>query len=104
VISANRVQKMPFRSNCEWPSVYRSPLASAPAPMSGRAFDLRPRLDRFYTAHIGYDVRHRVPALGNGGWVVNPKSLRRLLRETGREALYRKPRTTLPRPQAGLYP
>lgn len=36
--------------------------------------------------------------------MVSPKCVRRLLREMGLEAVYPKPRTTMPGPQAGRFP
>lgn len=85
-------------------SVHRSGLAYVPVPVSARELDLRARLDRIYTAHPEYGVRRMVLALGEEQRVVNPKCVRRLLREMGLEAVYPKPCTTMPGPQAGRFP
>ena len=91
-------------AQCELLSVHRSGLAYVPVPVSTRELGLRARLHRIYTAHPEYGVRRMVLALGEQQRVVNPKCVRRLLREMGVEAVYPKPRTTLPGPQAGRFP
>lgn len=45
-----------------------------------------------------------VLALREQGWIVNPKWVRRLLREMGLEAVYPKPRLSLPGLGAGRFP
>lgn len=84
--------------------VHRSGVYYVPAPVSQRELDLRWRLDRIYTAHPEFGVRRMVLALGDQGWSVNPKCVRRLLRAMGLEAVYPKPRLSLPGPRAGQFP
>ena len=79
-------------------------LGSVPAPASARELDRRARLDRIDTAPPESGVRRMVLALGEQRQVVNPKCVRRRLRERGLEAVYPKPRTTVPGPQAGRFP
>jgi putative transposase len=73
-------------------------------PVSARELDLRWRLDRIYTAHPEYGVRRMVLALAEQGQAVNPKCVRRLLREMGLEAVYPKPRLSQAGPLAGRFP
>ena len=72
--------------------------------MSTRELELRRRLDRIYTAHPEFGVRRMVLALAEQGWAVNGKCVRRLLREMGLEAVYPKPRLSLPGALAGRFP
>jgi putative transposase len=84
--------------------VHRSGLFYVPAPVGARELDLRARLDRIYTAHPEFGVRRMVLALRDQGLAVNPKGVRRLLREMGLEAVYPKPRLSIPGPLAGRFP
>lgn len=54
------------------------------------------RLDELYTAHPFYGVRRMTQALRRAGEVINPKRVRRLLRQMGLSAVYPKPRLSLP--------
>jgi len=75
-----------------------------PVAVSARELELRRRRDRIYTAHPAFGVRRMVLALGDQGVVVNPKCVRRLLREMGLEAVYPKPRGSVPGAGAGRFP
>ena len=72
--------------------------------LRARELELRWRLDRIYTAHPEFGVRQMVLALAEQGWAVNPKCVRRVLRQMGLEAVYPKPRLSLPEAEAGRFP
>jgi putative transposase len=61
-------------------------------------------LDRQYTRHPEQGVRRMTLHLRELGYAVNPKRVRRLLRQMGLEAFYPKPRLSIPDPVAGRYP
>ena len=62
------------------------------------------RLDEQYTRTPFYGVRRMTAQLRQDGYAVNPKRVRRLRRLLGLEALYPKPRTSLPAPGHRIYP
>jgi putative transposase len=93
-----------LRARCRLLGLARSDLYYEPVAVSVEELELRGRLDRLYTAHPYYGVRRMVAALGAQGVVVNVKRVRRLLREMGLEAVYPKPRLSLPGAGAAVYP
>jgi putative transposase len=93
-----------LRAQCRLLELPRSNLYYEPVAVSEEELELRGRLDRLYTAHPYYGVRRMVAALGAEGVVVNVKRVRRLLREMGLEAVYPKPRLSLPGAGAQVFP
>jgi putative transposase len=61
-------------------------------------------LDEEYTRHPFYGVRRMHLYLVEQGYNVNPKRVRRLLREMGLEAIYPKPRLSNPESGHRIYP
>ncbi len=61
-------------------------------------------LDEQYTRTPFYGVRKMVWWLDEQGYLVNPKRVRRLMRLMGLEAIYPKPRLSLPAPGHKIYP
>lgn len=61
-------------------------------------------LDEQYTATPFYGVRRMTHALRQQGYEINPKRVRRLMHLLGLEALYPKPRTSVPAPGHTIYP
>jgi putative transposase len=62
------------------------------------------RLDEIYTAHPFYGVRRMTEQLRREGQIINPKRVRRLLRQLGLLAVYPKPRLSLPGAGASVRP
>lgn len=62
------------------------------------------RLDELYTAHPFYGVRRMTEQLRREGQTINPKRVRRLLRQMGLLAVYPKPRLSLPGAGAQVFP
>jgi putative transposase len=93
-----------IRRQCDLLSLHRSGVYYDPAPVSPRELDLCRRLDRIYTDHPEFGVRRMVLGLAEQGLAVNPKCVRRLLRQMGLEAVYPKPRLSQPGPLAGRFP
>jgi putative transposase len=61
-------------------------------------------LDEKYTADPYYGIRRMTAWLRSEGYNVNHKRVARLLRKMGLEAIYPKPRTTVPHPEHRIYP
>jgi putative transposase len=61
-------------------------------------------LDEQYLHTPFWGVRNMTWWLGRQGWQVNPKRVRRLLRVMGLEAIYAKPRLSIPAPGHRIYP
>jgi putative transposase len=61
-------------------------------------------LDEQYTRTPFYGVRRMRESLVQEGYQVNPKRVRRLLRQMGLEAIYAKPRLSVPAPGHRIYP
>lgn len=61
-------------------------------------------LDEQYLRTPFWGVRNMTWWLGQQGWRVNPKRVRRLLRVMGLEAIYAKPRLSVPAPGHRIYP
>jgi putative transposase len=61
-------------------------------------------IDEQYTRTPFYGVRKMTWWLGEQGYAVNAKRVRRLMRQMGLEAIYRKPRLSVPEPGHCIYP
>lgn len=84
------------RRQCELLGLDRSGLYYAPAPIAPGEIALCHRLDELYTARPHYGVRSMTTVLRREGHTINPKRVRRLLRQMGLLAVYPKPRLSLP--------
>ncbi len=88
--------ELSVRHQCRLLEVDRSGLYYAPVGPDAQAIALCHRLDELYTAHPFYGVRRMTEALRRENHAVNPKRVRRLLRQMGLLAVYPKPRRSLP--------
>ena len=61
-------------------------------------------IDEQYTRTPFYGIRKMTWWLVEQGYAVNPKRVRRLMRQMGLEAIYRKPRLSVPGPGHRIYP
>lgn len=96
--------QLSMRQQCRLLGLHRSGVYYEPVPESAENLQLMQLLDRQYTRHPEQGVRRmtlHLRALGHG---VNPKRVRRLLRQMGLEAFYPKPRLSMPDPVAARYP
>jgi putative transposase len=93
-----------MRRQCELLGLERSGLYYQPVEESRENQKFMRLLDREYTSHPFYGVRRMTLFLRKLGHGVNGKRVRRLLRLMGLEAIYCKPRLSLPDPVAGKYP
>jgi putative transposase len=84
------------RRQCQLLQWDRSGLYYDPVRPDAGEVQLCHRLDELYTAHPFYGVRRMTEQLRRDGEVINPKRVRRLLRQLGLSAVYPKPRLSLP--------
>lgn len=96
------------RRQCQLLGLHRSNLYYQPVPATGEEDDLNlelmRRLDEQYTATPFYGVRRMTAWLRTQGYAVNPKRVRRLLRQMGLEAIYPGPRTSIAAADHRIYP
>jgi putative transposase len=92
------------RQQCQLLGLDRSGLYYQPVGESQENQRLMRLLDKEYTRHPVYGVRRMTEFLRRQGEGVNAKRVRRLLRLMGLEAIYPKPRLSVPDPVAGRYP
>jgi putative transposase len=86
------------RHQCRVLGLDRSGLYYEPVGPDAAELALGHRLDELYTAHPHYGVRLMTQTLRREGHTINPKRVRRLLRQLGLLAVYPKPRLS----QAGV--
>lgn len=96
--------ELSVRQQCHILELDRSGLYYEPVGPSPEEIALCHRLDELYTAHPFYGVRRMTEALRREGQTINPKRVRRLLRELGLLAVYPKPRLSLPAAGARVFP
>ena len=75
-----------------------------PEPETAENLQLMRLIDEQYTRTPFYGVRKMIWWLGEQGYAVNPKRVRRLMRQMGLEAIYRKPRLSKPATGHRIYP
>jgi putative transposase len=92
------------RRQCELLGLNRSSLYYEPAAESAENLRLMRLLDEEYTAHPFYGSRRLTAWLVQQGEPVNRKRVQRLLRIMGLEAIYPKPRLSMPGRGHRIYP
>jgi len=89
---------------CELVEIARSSYYYDPVPMSKENLQLMRLLDEQYTRTPCYGTRKMTAWLNLQGYPVNRKRVTRLLRLMGLEAIYPKPRVTIPGEVQQKYP
>lgn len=95
---------MALTRQCQLVGLPRSTYYYVPAPPGEGDILLCHALDRLYTDHPFYGVERMTDSLRKQGYQVGPKRVRRLLRMMGLEAIYPKPRLSVPEPGHRLFP
>jgi putative transposase len=96
--------QLSLRRQCALLELARSSLYYQPVPVRATELQLMRVLDEQYTATPFDGVRRMTAWLRGLGYAVNPKHVRRLLRQMGLEALYAKPRLSQPAEGQVIYP
>lgn len=96
---------MSVREQCRLLSVPRGTLYSRPSGLKAEDLSVMRRLDELYTATPFYGVERMTAALRREGLGIGHNRVRRLLRQMGLEAIYPKPRLSVPGgPEHRVYP
>ena len=96
---------MSVREQCRLLSVPRGRLYSRPSGLKAEDLSVMRRLDELYTATPFYGVERMTAALRREGLGIGHNRVRRLLRQMGLEAIYPKPRLSVPGgPEHRVYP
>ena len=92
------------RHQCELLELSRSSYYYQCAPETAENLALMRRLDELHLEHPVYGSRKLTVSLRREGRVINRKRVVRLLRLMGIEAIYARPKTSLPAPGHQIYP
>ena len=96
--------ELSVRQQCRLLGLDRSGLYHQPVGPDAQEIALCHRLDELYTAHPHFGVRLMTQTLRRQGLSINPKRVRRLLRQMGLMAVYPRPRLSLPAVGAQVFP
>ncbi len=97
-------KNMSFRKQCALLDISRAGLYYEPKGESEYNFELMNMIDKEYTDHPDMGVPSMTAYLRSKGKKCGPKRVRRLMRMMGLEAIYPKPRTSIPDKQHEIYP
>ena len=95
---------MSFRKQCSLLGISRAGLYYVPKDESEYNLELMNMIDAEYTAHPDMGVPSMTAYLRSKGKKCGPKRVRRLMRLMGLEAIYPKPKTSIPNKQHKVYP
>lgn len=96
--------ELSIRRQCELVGLNRASYYYAPATETPLNLKLMRLLDEEYTAHPFYGRRRMTIYLGQQGYAVNEKRVRRLMQMMGLEAIYPRPHTTVVDQTHRIYP
>ena len=99
-----RGAEVPVKRQAQLLQLSRSSVYYTPRPLSERDLRLMRRLDELHLQLPYYGARKLAAQLRREGHEVGRRHVTTLMRRMGIEALYRKPRTSIPARDAGIYP
>jgi putative transposase len=99
-----RGTEVPVKRQAQLLQLSRSSVYYAARPISDRDLALKRRIDELHLQLPYYGSRKLAAQLRREGHEVGRRHVTTLMRRMGIEALYRKPRTSIPAPGAGIYP
>jgi putative transposase len=100
----DRGGKLSVKSQAELLDVSRASVYYRPRPVSEGNLQLMRRIDELHLEAPFYGARKIAAQLNREGHEVGRRHVRTLMRQMGIEALYRKPRTSIPARGATIYP
>ena len=100
----DRGAKVSVKRQAELLDLSRSSVYYAPRPISARDLELMRRIDELHLEAPFYGSRKLAEQLKREGHDVGRRHVRTLMQRMGIEALYRKPRTSIPARGATTYP
>jgi len=95
---------MPITTQCQLLGLSRSSAYYRPRPLSASNLSLMRRLDELHLEHPFLGSRKLTRLLKHEGHAVGRRHVTTLMRRMGIEAIYRKPRTSLPDQAHKIYP
>ena len=96
--------QLSIRRQCELVGLNRSTFYYTPAEESDLNLHLMRLIDTYYTKAPFYGYRKMAVRLGKRGYAVNHKRVARLMQNMGLQAVYPRPRTSIPDQQHKKYP
>ena len=96
--------KYSIREQCQILGINRTGLYYKPVPTSKETLEIMGLLDKEHTRHPFYGVPKMTEFLKRKGYKIGPDKVRTLLRMMGLEAIYPKPKTSIPNKQHKIYP
>jgi putative transposase len=99
-----RGAQVPVKRQAQLLQLSRSSVYYEPRPISQQDLTLMRRLDELHLQLPYYRARKLAAQLRREGHPVGRRHVTTLMRRMGIEALYRKPRTSIPARDAGIYP
>ena len=100
----DRGSELSVTSQCEILDLNRTGVNYTPRPVCERDLRLMRRIDELHLAHPFLGARKLAKHLQREGFEVGRLHVTTLMRRMGIEALYRKPRTSIPARGASIYP
>jgi putative transposase len=96
--------KLSVTRQCELLELNRTGVYYTPRPIRDEDLRLMRRIDELHLEHPFYGARRLAKQLGREGFDVGRVHVATLMRRMGIEALYRRPRTSIPARDAKIYP
>lgn len=100
----NPKHSLPVSKQCQVLDLPRSSFYYHEAAVDRRDLDLMKAIDKIYLDRPFYGSRKILRELRKQGFSVGRDKVVRLMRKMGIEAIYRKPRTSIPQPFSKIYP
>lgn len=100
----DRKHKLPVKRQCELLELARSTAYYRPPEICQSDLDIMRRIDELHLQYPFAGSRTLCCWLGREGFKAGRRHVRTLMRRMGVNALYRKPRTSIPAPEASVYP
>ena len=97
-------KKIGIANQCRILSINRSTFYYKKKPVKPENLDLMRQIDQQYLEHPSFGSRSMRRFLERKGNKINRKRVQRLMRQMGIEAIYPKPRTSIPNPEHKVYP
>jgi putative transposase len=97
-------KKISIANQCRVLNINRSTFYYKKKPVKPEDLDLMRQIDQQYLEHPSFGSRSMRRFLERKGNKINRKRVQRLMRQMGIEAIYPKPRTSIPNPEHKVYP
>ena len=97
-------EKISIANQCRVLKISRSTFYYKKKPVKRENLDLMRLIDEQYLEHPSFGSRSMRRFLEKKSYKINRKRVQRLMRQMGIEAIYPKPRTSIPHPEHKVYP